>query len=187
MLNSVGADFCTQCAETHATDGGRTRRGPMIDFGESQFRIPKISVPINCLLMSDEKIAGEIFVDDLGSHEYTAQQLIDFFNDEPPFFPVRTSVGTKPILIQKCWVAQIEIIGMIKRFQEQAAPLVSQKRAIMYRPPLAPTEATIILDMPEDHSRLLDLLNVPSTFIPALVEGTYCVVNARQIFKIEEL
>src|SRR5439155_26060969 len=108
-------------------------RGRMIDFGESQFRIPKISAPINCLMMSGEKISGEIFVDDLGSHEYTAQQLIDFFNDEPPYFPIRTSIGSKPILIQKSWVAQIEIIGMIKRFQEQAAPLVSQKRAILHR------------------------------------------------------
>ena len=159
----------------------------MIDFGESQFRIPKISAPINCLMMSGEKISGEIFVDDLGSHEYTAQQLIDFFNDEPPYFPIRTSIGSKPILIQKSWVAQIEIIGMIKRFQEQAAPLVSQKRAILHRPPLAPVEATIILDMPEDHSRLLDLLNLLLTFIPAIVEGTYCLVNARQIFKIEEI
>jgi hypothetical protein len=159
----------------------------MIDFGESQFRIPKISVPINCLMMSDETISGEIFVDDLGSHEYTSQQLIDFFNDDPPYFPIRTSIGSKPILIQKCWVAQIEIIGMIKRFQEQSAPLISKKRAVLHRPPLAAVEATIILDMPEDHSRLLDLLNLPLTFVPAIVNEHYCLVNARQIFKIEEI
>jgi hypothetical protein len=158
----------------------------MIDFGESQFRIPKISVPIVCQMMSEEQISGEIFVDDLGSHEYTSQQLIDFFNDAPQYFPLRVPAPGKPILISKKWVSHIEVTGMIDRFREESAPLSSQKQAILYRAGLPPVEATIILDMPEDHSRLLDLLNLGQRFIPAIINGSYSLINAHRIRKIEE-
>lgn len=159
----------------------------MIDFGEPQFKIPKISVSIICQMMTGEKISGEIFVDDLGSQDYTSQQLIDFFNDVPPYFPCRASGGSKPILIQKSWVAQIEIIDMMAKFQAQAeAPIVVRKNATLYRSGLESVQATIILDMPEDHSRVMDLLNLRQTFFPAIIADRYCLVNARQIYKIEE-
>lgn len=160
----------------------------MIDFGEPQpFRIPKISVPIVCQMVSGESISGEIFLDNLGSNDYNSQQLITFFNDDPPYFPIRTSSGSKPILIQKSWVAGIEIAGMMSKFHQHALASIAIKRdAVLFRNGVDPVNATIILDMPEDHSRLLDLLNLRQTFFPAIIDETYCLVNARQIYKIEE-
>ena len=152
-----------------------------------QFRIPKISVPIICQTISQEQIAGEIFIDRLGSSEYASHQITDFFNDQAPFFPLRTSMGARPILLQKTFVVQVEIPGMMNKFlDETASSLAVKKEAVIYRQGLGAVTATVMIDMPEDHSRLLDLLNLGAIFFPAIIDGSFQLVNSRLIFKIEE-
>lgn len=157
-------------------------------MAEQQFRIPKISVPVICHTLQGEKIAGDIFVDVISLQGYTTQQLLDYLNAQPPFFPIRTSTAQRPLLILKDSLVQVDVPHLMKQYQEETSTTLAQKKeAILYMQTLGPVRGIVILDLPEEYARILDLLNLKRTFFPAIIHEQFVILNSHHIYKIEEL
>lgn len=155
---------------------------------EEGFRIQKSSVPISCHTARDDRIQGEIFVDLRTAEGYSTKQVLDFFNSAVPFFPIKTRDHERPILLAKRSVVKVEIAGALERFEAEAStPFIIKKEAVLHMRSLGPVRATLVVDLPAEHSRLLDLLSLPLSFYAAIIHGTFCLINARHIYKIEEL
>jgi hypothetical protein len=56
---------------------------------EQNFRIPKTVAQVTCHSFSGEKFEGEIYLD--GPTSRTPSQILDFFNSDSLFLPVKTS------------------------------------------------------------------------------------------------
>jgi len=156
--------------------------------GENVFRIPKISVPITCHTLFEETIPGEIFLNMTGSGGYSSSNLLDFFNDDSPFFPFRLASGKRPVLLRKRTLVQIEVPGLLERYEQEPATLLSQKvEAVLHLVRVGAVRATIILDQPQEYARVLDLLNLDITFYPVIINGVYTLINSHHLYKVEEL
>jgi hypothetical protein len=155
---------------------------------EQQFRIPKIKVPIICHTNHGERIAGEIFLDLILSEGYDVNQVLDFFNAQTPFFPIRNPATNRTVLVQKESVVQVDIPQLMTQYTEQTSTFTTRKDAMLYLQTLGPVRVTIIVDLPEEYSRILDLVNMARrSFFPAVANGIFALLSIRHIYKIEEL
>lgn len=157
-------------------------------MAQEEFRIQKTSVPVACHTSRDERVEGEIFVDMLSTEGYSVKQVLDFFNAPVPFFPIKIRGQGRAILLSKNAVVKAEIPGGMERFQsETSTAFASKKEAVLHMRRLGPIHATLILDLPIEHSRILDLLSLPNPFFAAIIHDSFCLLNAHHIYKIEEL
>ena len=157
-------------------------------MAEEEYRIQKTSVPISCHTARDERVEGEIFVDMLSTQGYSIKQVLEFFNSATPFFPIKTGDHSRPILLSKNSVVKAEIPGGLERYiQEISTTFAQKKEAVLHMKRLGPVRVTLILDLPLEHSRILDLLNLPNPFFAAVIHDSFCLLNAHHIYKVEEL
>ncbi|HSP05597.1 MAG TPA: hypothetical protein VLR94_00390 [Acidobacteriota bacterium] len=151
-----------------------------------EFRIPKISVPIVCHTIQEEEVRGDIFLDMILTEGYSVQQIIDYFNATAPFFPIRTS-GRQPVLISKASVVLVDVPQLTDQYREDTSSFSVRTEAVVHVHSLGPLRLTIIVDLPEEHSRLLDLVNVArKAFFPAMLNNSLSLVSLHHIYKIEE-
>ena len=120
--------------------------------------------------------------------QQTIDQLLDFFNADPPFIPVRTNIMPRPILLQKNAIVSVDLIQMKNQLQEGTSMRLAEKReAIFYMQATGPMRGSVILELPLDHARIIDLLNQKRMFIPVQIHEKFMLLNSHHINKIEEL
>jgi hypothetical protein len=150
-----------------------------------EYRIPKINVPLTCLTVQGERIAGDIFVDVLLTEGYNVEQVLDYFNTPSPFFPIRTG-DSAPVLLSKESVAIIEVPQLLGQFREDTSTFSTRKEATLHFHHIGPVRALIIVDLPEEYSRILDLVNMAKrAFFPAIVNDSLSLLSIKHIYKIE--
>jgi len=161
---------------------------PRMQQEPGRFKIPKMSVPIICRTIASETINGEIFLVATASGGYTTHQILEFFNSDGPFFPVRLSSADRPGLLRKASINHAIVPDLAGHLQDETSITLAQKKdAIVHFPFGESVRATVILDLPEESCRILDLLSLPNDFFAALIENTYSVINSNHVYKIEEL
>ncbi len=152
------------------------------------FQIPKISVPIVCCTVQGERVSGEIFLDVVSPAEYSSQQVLDFFNNESLFFPFRTGTDVRPLLVSKDSIVQVEVTGVLERFlAETSIVLAQRKEADVHLRVLGIRRFNLLLTMPEEYCRIVDLLNLGNTFCSAISGQEFALLNVRHIYKVEEV
>lgn len=150
-----------------------------------EYRIPKIHVPLTCHTIQGEKLAGEIFLDVILTEGYNLEQVLDYFNTPTPFFPIR--IGDEaPILLSKESVVQVEVPQLLEEFKQKTFSFSTRKEAVLHMHQIGSIRAIIIVDMPEDHSRILDMVTMAKrSFFPAIVNDSLSLVHIKHIYKIE--
>jgi len=152
------------------------------------FQIPKISVPIVCSTVQGERVPGEIFLDVVSASEYSSQQLLDFFNNESLFFPLRPGPDARPMLISKESIVQVEVVGVLQRFLTETSVVLAQKKeADLHLRMLGTRRVSVLLTMPEEYCRVVDLLNLGHTFCCAISGQEFVLLNVHHIYKVEEV
>jgi hypothetical protein len=154
-------------------------------MGDEQFRIPKFAVPIVCYTILGEQMSGEIFVDILLTEGYSPGQILDFLNERSAFFPLRLN-RDRSVLVLKESVVQVEVPGLIAQYEEHIQSFVTRKDVVLHLT-TGPVRATLVLDLPQEHSRILDLVNTGKDFFPALVGENLSFINIHHTCKIEEM
>lgn len=151
-----------------------------------EYWIPKINVPITCHTAQGESVSGDIFVDVILTEGYSVHQVVDYFNSKTPFFPLRLA-DRRPILVAKESVVQVDIPQLMDQFREDTSSFSTRKDVVLYVHSLGQVRVTIIADMPEEHSRILDLVNLSrGNFFPAVVNNSLSLLSIHHIYKIEE-
>ncbi len=153
------------------------------DTAEKEFRIPKKVAPVICYTISDETIAGEIFLDVLG--KCAPKHIQEFFDNEALFFPIRTAQAERPLLLSKETVVLVEAVSAFP--PETILSLSDRKKAILDVKSLGSIECEILIDSPVERSRVLDALNHSKQFVPVLWKDKFSLLNIHQILKIAEL
>ena len=150
-----------------------------------EYRIPKINVPLTCLTVEGEKLAGEIFLDVILTEGYSVEQVLDFFNSSTPFFPIRMT-DYPPILLSKDSIVLVEIPQLMEQYKRETSSFSTRKNAVLHYHKIGPIEAFMVVDLPEEYSRILDLVNMAKRrFFPAIVNDTLSLLSIKHIYKIE--
>lgn len=157
-------------------------------MSEDQFKIPKIIVPLTCHMLEGEEIEGEIFLDFTSSLEYGLEELIDFFHLPAPFFPLRPNGAMKPLLIARHSITRVDVPQLTDSYRQTLESVLAQKKtARVFMHGSASITATVFVNLPEEYSRILDLLNQKSSFFPALIDDSLSLLNSHHIYRIEEI
>ncbi len=153
-----------------------------------EFRIPKTPVATVCYTIDNESIAGDIFMDYVESG-ITVSQMLDFFNSSPPFFPLLKQDDDRLILLNKEKLVRVDVPGLFAEYETEVSSQVDLKvGTILYMAAASvPLEGLLIVDLPEGHNRVVDLLNGGKSFVPFLMEKTLTLIHTRHIHKVEEL
>ncbi|MCI0415725.1 hypothetical protein L0222_23370 [bacterium] len=152
-----------------------------------ELRIPKVSVDIICHTVHQEVLSGEIFLDQVSTAGYTTAQVLEFFNSPDAYFPLRVSTG-KSILLQKLSLLRVDVQGLFHEYETEVYSSVDLKReAVLHMTNGMTLRGNFIIDMPYDHARTLDLLNVAGRhFVPFLLEDTINLIHTLYLYKVEE-
>lgn len=150
-----------------------------------ELRIPKIAVPIVIHSDQDQTEQGEIFLEQIQVEGYSTGQVAEYFNSTEPFFPLRTK--TQSILVRKQSVNWIEFPELYERYQKEVSSSFDvRKKATLHIRNADPIRVRVIVNMPEDHARVLDILNTGGAFIPVLIQEIFALFNSRVIDRVEE-
>ena len=152
----------------------------------NEYLIPKIPVPLVCHTVQGESIPGEIFLDMILTEGYSIDQVLEFFNARLPFFPIRTASMPRPILLRKNSVVRVDIPQLSASFAERTSGFAISREATITMETLGPVRGTFVLDLPQEYTRILDLINLDPVFFPAMIQESFVILNAHHIYKIEE-
>jgi hypothetical protein len=155
-------------------------------MNDQPFKIPKLKVPVVLHTLPVNEIRGDIFLDFGEGESYTVHDLLHFFNSSPPFFPIRTSAHS--ILVSRKSIVWIEIPSLLKEFQEETSVMLAERRQVLIQTDqVEEMKATIVLDLPEEYGRTLDLLNQKERFIVVIRNDSMMILNLDHVTRIQEL
>jgi hypothetical protein len=152
-----------------------------METAQQEFRIPKTVAPVICYTISDETIPGEIFLDVVTKCH--PKHILEFFDKDALFFPIRTAQAGRPLLLSKEMVVLVEAVSAFS----PGTILSDRKKAVLDLPSLGSVHCEILIDSPVERCRVLDALNDSKHFIPVLWKDKFSLVNVRHIQKIVEL
>lgn len=153
---------------------------------DQPFKIPKLPVPVILHTAPADEIHGDIFLDFVASQGYSVQHLLDYFNSETPFFPIRKDETS--LLVSKLSLIWIEIPQLLKQFQEETSVMLAERREVMiHTDQIDEMRATIVLNLPEAYGRTLDLLNKKDRFIAIIRNEALIILNLDHVTRIQEL
>jgi hypothetical protein len=153
---------------------------------EQNFRIPKTVAQVTCHSFSGEKFEGEIYLD--GPTSRTPSQILDFFNSDSLFLPVKTSANEPPRLISKNSLVLVNVGPFTPDVRKETSSFLTQrKKALFLVQCIGSIHAEVLIDTPDYQARVLDVLNLAERFLPILVEENYCLLNSSRIFEVMEL
>jgi hypothetical protein len=155
-------------------------------MNDQPYKIPKQPVPVVLHIIPGNEIRGDIFLDFSSNEGYSVEQVLEYFNSDSPFFPIRTGNGSA--LVSKHSLLWIEISLLLKEFQEETSVKMAERREVLILTDQdEEIKATIVLNLPEAYGRTLDLLNKKENFIVMIRNETLIILNLYHVTKIQEL
>lgn len=156
------------------------------ETSEQIFRIPKLVAPVVCHTVSGERFSGEIFLD--GTGKCTPAGLLEFFNSDPLFLPVKTLTEVGSRLISKNALVLVDTGRFVPDLRKETSAFLTQRRkALFLVQGYGSLHADVLMDTPADQARVLDVLNLAERFLPVLVDESYCLLNSSRIIEVTEL
>ena len=159
----------------------RTRHASMSDY-----RIEKSRSPVVITTHSGETITGEMFLQPFARPDGGTERPADILNGAAPFFPVALPGGTL-ILVAKEQVLSLATDAARDDYDERskmAPPAVIEVRLISGET----HSGAILLELPVEHSRLLDFLNRDDERFLTLHDSDHSLlINRRVIEHVRQL
>jgi hypothetical protein len=145
------------------------------------YEIPKISVPVELLLMDSESVEGTMFVtEDLVSAQGNPL-LEDFLNEDPDhFFPFESSAGAYR-LINKDHLMMVKSSQDDEEIKTQT-PLPPKNLVVHFTN--ARTVYGVVYPTLVEESRVSDIINQKSVFIVLYQNGQKLIINRNHIIYI---
>jgi hypothetical protein len=153
----------------------------------SEYHIEKSRSPVVVRTRSGEVVSGDIFLQLYGRHDGGAERPIDLLNSAEHFFPICADDGEIVILAKD----QVVSVAWQNPSDADENPLQSVMTRVDVEVGLTDGEtisATVLLEVPEDHPRLLDFLNlVRNRFMSLETPGGGLLVNRGMVERVRTL
>ena len=151
-----------------------------------ELRVPTVAFPAEAVCADGRTFVGRIFVPAAASRHAGAMRAEEWMNDSTDFFPFLPDDSRSSVLLNKqellvLSVAAAADLGDIVEEVETPARRVAvecgQRRL----------EGSLIIEMPTNHSRVLDYLNRPEPFLTLREGDRHHLVRKSRITRVVEL
>jgi hypothetical protein len=149
----------------------------------SGFSIPRVAVPALLRLTGGEPLDGEIYVMERVPQHEGPETALDMLNRADGFFPFRPHAASATVLL----VAKARTVTLtVAPPPADAARLSAAKRVSLVLTLADGSElsGSATLELPEQHSRILDYLNAGEPFFVIVTADQMHIVNRAHVLYV---
>ncbi len=148
-------------------------------------RVPTVALPAEVLTVDGRTATGRIFVPASAHNHDGAMRAEEWMNEPTDFFPFLSDDANEPELLNRH-----EVLVLTVPAHADAGDVVEG-----IRPPEPQVvvdcrgrrlSGTVVIDMPEEHRRVLDYLNRPGRFLTLRDGGRHHLVQKDRITRVQE-
>jgi len=163
-----------------ATDD--THAGP---HGAPGFQVPRLLRAAEVLVADGRVLRGRVFLPATAASHAGAMRAEEWMNDPQPFFPFLPDGEGSPVILNKDQLVVVTVAASADRdetLDEVGAPV----RRVNVECGALRLTGDVLVDMPANHSRLLDLLNRAGAFLNVRDGERHHLVSKARITRVSE-
>ena len=145
----------------------------------SEYQVEKQKVSVSIYLIDGQTREGLIFLSPFSSFHSGPQTLLDLVSEEEPFMPFVGNDG-KFLLINKVQISHLKY----QKEEDDSLVLGTPLEVVVTFTNSRQLSGTVVLEVPEGKSRLLDFMNSNQDFFGLACEDGDYVVNPNIIIEI---
>lgn len=159
-----------------------TQGGP---HGAPGFQIPRLLRAAEVLVADGRVLRGRVFLPATAASHAGAMRAEEWMNDAQLFFPFLPDGEGSPVILNKDQLVVLTVAASADRdetLDEVGAPV----RRVNVECGALRLSGDVLLDMPANHSRVLDLLNRPGAFLNLRDGERHHLVSKAHITRVSE-
>lgn len=141
--------------------------------------VPKEKQLVTVYLLGGDTIEGNIFLEYYPDARTLHQKLLVFFEDGKDFFPL--SFGGTPEFVNKRAARMIEV--HYPEEEESFGLMHVELVTVIFRDGTQ-VSGDLLADVPDEHKRLSDCLNLAGRYICTRAYGKVCYINKEAVLKV---
>lgn len=146
---------------------------------QSTFVIPKEKQLVTVYLLGGSTVEGNIFLEYYPDARTLHQKLLTFFEDRKDFFPL--SSGSIPEFLYKRAIRMVEV--HYPEDEETFNLMHVELVTVIFRDG-SQVSGDLMADVPEEHKRLSDCLNLSGRYLCTRAYGKVCYINKDAVLKV---
>jgi hypothetical protein len=153
--------------------------------GAPGFQIPRLLRAAEVLVADGRVLRGRVFLPATAASHAGAMRAEEWMNEPLPFFPFLPDGEGSPVILNKHRLVVMTVAATADRDETLDEVGVPMRRVHVECGSLRLT-GDVLVDMPVNHSRLLDLLNRPGAFLNVRDGARHHLVSKTRITRVSE-
>lgn len=152
----------------------------------AEFRVPTVALPAEVLSADGHTLLGRIFVPASASRHSGAMRAEEWMDEATDFFPFLEDGSTSSIILNKRQVVVLSIHEPPASDEAVDDEPAGTRRKVRVRCGDRDIDGSVVIEMPESQSRLLDYLNRPGRFLGLWDGQHHRLVQKDHITSVQE-
>jgi hypothetical protein len=153
--------------------------------GAQGFQIPRLLRAAEVLCADGRVLRGRVFLPATAASHAGAMRAEEWMNDPLPFFPFLPDGEGSPVILNKEQLVVVTVAAATDRDETLDEVNVPVRRVQVECGALR-LAGEVLVDMPANHSRVLDLLNRPGAFLNVRDGERHHLVAKARITRVSE-
>lgn len=149
------------------------------------FRVPRLLRAAEVLCADGRVLRGRVFLPAAAESHPGAMRAEEWMNDSAVFLPFLPDGEGRPVILNKQQITVVTVAASAdhdEAMDETGAPV----RRVRVECGALRLEGDVLVDMPANHSRILDLLNRPGAFLNVRDGERHHLVSKSRITRVSE-
>jgi hypothetical protein len=149
------------------------------------FKVPTVALNAEAVVADGRRFRGRIFLPTAAHDHSGSMRPEEWMNEPTDFFPFLLDDQSAPVLLNKRDIVVLTVPASADRDTTlEGMPLPEARLALECG--ARRLKGTIVIDMPEDHSRVVDYLNRPGAFLTLRDGDRHHLVAKARITRVTE-
>ena len=153
--------------------------------GAHDFQIPRLLRAAELLIADGRVLRGRVFLPATAASHAGAMRAEEWMNDPQLFFPFLPDGEGSPVILNKDQLVVMTVAASADR-DETLAEVGAPLRRVSVECGALRLTGDVLVDMPANHSRLLDVLNRPGAFLNVRDGERHHLVSKARITRLSE-
>jgi hypothetical protein len=150
------------------------------------FHVPRLLRRAEVRGVDGRVLRGRVFLPASAESHAGAMRIEEWMNDEAPFFPFLPDGEGTPVILNKDQLVTLSVAASSDRDATLAQVRVPVQRVGVECDGIR-LEGEVVIDMPANNSRVLDLLNREGSFLTVRAGQVHHLVRKARITRVREL
>lgn len=153
----------------------------------SELRVPTVPVLAELLCADGRRFHGRIFLPSAASTHSGATRAAEWMNEPSRFFPFLPDGSSAPVLMNKREILVLSVEATADAGDAADEETGSPIRQVAIEAESERLDGSLLIEMPENHTRVLDYLNSSEMFVALRAGHQHHLVQKERITRVIEI